>query len=65
MPDGVEVGARVQEAFHVEDARSGEGGVCFATDSGEKGQIVQEVSENPEGDFVGVVVDSEDCQPEG
>ena len=58
VPDGVEMGAGVEENIHVDRTGRGAGGVNFGTEGREKGWIVQQVREYPEGDFVSVVVDS-------
>lgn len=60
VPDGVEVGAGGEENIHVDRTGGGAGGVGFGSEGGEESGIVQEVREDPEGDFVGVVVDAGD-----
>lgn len=56
VPKSIEMGAAGQENVHVDGSGGGEGGIGLSTEGIEKGRIMQEVREDPEGDFMGVVV---------
>ena len=60
VPNRVEMGASIQENRNVDRTRGGAGRIGFGSEGSKERGIVQQVREHPEGDFVGVVVDSGD-----
>ena len=60
VPDGIEMGASVEENIHVDRTGGGKGSVGFGPEGREEDGIMQQMREDPEGDFMGVVVDAGD-----